>query len=158
MNYTLKSYVTEYPDAVQIPGRHGLCYWLQERIEWINADDVRMYVPKGFVSDGYSVPPCLWGLIRGLKSMVPAFHHDWQFLTGETKSLLITNLNITRGVVLTGSGKYNAAKIMAGLTIGSWKPWYANTRLRNKYGYEFITNRQIATSLDEAKRIAMEVL
>lgn len=158
MNYKLDRYITDCPEVRTVPGRRGICYWLQEPLAWIDTDGEIHSIPLGFVSDGYSVPPLLWGIIRGLRSLAPALHHDAQFLTGETRSLMLANRNIYHGVVITDSGRYTAGKLYAGLFLGSWKPWYTYRILQAKHERDWLLNRQIATTLDEAKHIAMEVL
>ena len=156
MEYKLDHFITYNPLIVEISTKKGISYWLQDAILWVDEDNVQHYVPKGIVSDGYSIPKWMWGMLRGLKSRVPSYLHDWQFWTHEAGSLALTNFNIRHGIILTESGLYNTCKVGLGLWLGGWIAWRRYGRVLNEYGYDYVTQAHIADTLCEAKVIASQ--
>lgn len=152
--YKLHRYETEFAKTIEVPGKNGINYWLQEPVVWRDEFNVQRVVPKGIVSDGYSIPLCLRGAIRGLKSRVPSYVHDWQYWTQETDSQKIANWNIRYGMILTGSGRYNAIKVGLGLWLGGWVAWGRYRRELADRGLANVIKSHTASTLEEAVKIA----
>lgn len=156
MNYKFSSFVTVTLDVTEIPGKNRVFLWTREPICWVNTDGVKQYVPAGIVSDGYSYPDFTASLIRGLPSNLPALFHDWQFWTGEAGSLWASNMNIYRAIIDVHGSRYTAVKVVAGLTLGSWRPWRRYAKERAEFGYAEMVRRHTATSEAEAIAIAQK--
>ena len=154
MEFRLHYCETTCPKVQEIPGARGICYWLREPIVWVDEEGKHHEVPVGFVNDGFSIPSFAKGVIRGLKSRVPAYVHDWQFLTHEAGSLKLTNYNIRRGIVLTGGGRWNAMKAGTGLWLGGWYAWGQYGYELETLGYDAVVRRRIAETETQAIRIA----
>lgn len=142
-------YIDLNVDVTEIWSHKRQYYWLRERVCWFDELGVMRCVPKYFVCDGYSIPHWLRGTIRNLRSRVPAYCHDYCFVTGIC-SYHLSNLNLYRGIVATGSGRYNAIKVWAGTTLGGWIAWYKHKHGRQKMGTENYLKTRIAASETEA--------
>lgn len=167
MKYKFHNYAKDYVETVEIRGRHGMCYWLnRDPIIWFDEDGNRFETPKGYVSDGFSIPKWCWKvffyLLSAIDSRIPGFVHDpayaLQYCTKE-----LADWNIYAGIcwLAIGKSRYKrfqirtAAKIIyAGLKAGGSVAWDRYTEDLKEFGLEKIIEMHTASTYDEAKRIA----
>jgi hypothetical protein len=97
-----------------VTGKTKFWYWITESI--ICADGT--VIPRGFLFDGYSVPALLKSLIRRVPSLEPALRHDWDYVSGEKRS--VADNRLYRDMVRSGASKYTAFKVWFGVRIGGW--------------------------------------
>lgn len=139
--------------AKLLQGQGCVVFWLQEPLAWFDTEGGFHNEPTaGYLSDGYSVPQCLWSLIRGLTSVIPGVKHDYDYQIGVPK--MRADLDIYRGTISNGDSKYSAIKIFTGLFIGGHIA-YNKYRCMRQEGVDIVALRT-AHTVDEAVRKAKE--
>jgi hypothetical protein len=124
-------------------------FWLREDIYWYDTSGDAHYVPKGFISDGYSVPDFASSFVRGIKNKLPAYLHDWDYITQGTSRHQADN-NIVRAMLSTSHGLWTVLKVRAGLWLGGWVVWNRSRKRLEKMGYDHAVARHMAATLEEA--------
>ena len=153
MFYELDHFVTKRPNIRVLEGKGCRFFWTREVIVWMDKGGTEHTVPMGFVSDGYSVPPYLWGLVRGVSSTKEAIAHDYGYLT-QPVAKYILDRNIASGLRKAGAPRWTSYKVHLGLWLGGSKVWSRNEQDLEDFGYQKVLNAQVAETLKEAQAIA----
>lgn len=140
--------------VVELIGKRGIYYWLQEPVTWFDVDADIHRVPSGWLSDGYSVPEILWGLCRGLRSRLPAYSHDHAYVMHDM-SRKQADANLRDGIISTGGNRWTAWKVWAGVRLGGWIAWNKYERMR-KAGIN-LDKMFHADTIEEAKEKASKI-
>lgn len=158
MSWEFGHFESDVCDVALLPGKRGIYHWLcKTPVYWWDTDGELHGVPVNRISDGYSVPAILWSLIRGLKSMLPAYAHDEAYLLA-CMSRSQADANLRAGIVATGGSWWTAWKVWAGVRLGGWIAWNRYARLRKKYSQVAIESQHTAETLQEAREKAKQGL
>lgn len=137
--------------TVELIGKNGIVYWLKDQvIQWVDTSGVVRTIPEGLISDGYSVPKFLWGLVRGLKSRLPAYLHDYLYLT-HSVTKYEADCIIRDAIIATEGGRYTAWKVFLGLFFGGWYCWWKAGRAIKTKGLDAVTADVFAQTFEEAE-------
>jgi len=149
------SFVKPSINVTLVPGDGIVMHWLREDVKWMG-DDGKIYSQplKGFLSDGYSVPQCMWGLVRGIPSMLPAYVHDHAYQVGTPKGRADNDLYF--GVLDVGGPWWTACKVWIGLKIGGWVAYNRYKRMREQ-GIDLVA-LHTAHPMEEVQSILSEDL
>ncbi len=99
-------------------------------LEFVSADGTKYTVPKGFVSDGASVPWLLWFLISPTGALfAAAILHDFLY-SEEAKRRYGINISRAKADALfkeaaeaDGAGGFKSNAAWAGVRVGGWAYW-----------------------------------
>ena len=153
MSAPFSSFITTSIPVTEIPGKGAVIHWLQANVKWRDVNGATHETPSfGYLSDGYSVPQCMWSLVRGVSSMLPAYLHDYNSQLGTPKWQ--SDCDLYYGLLDVNSPMWTAIKVWAGLQIGGWVAYNKYARMRAK-GADIIAMRT-ALTLEDAERKAMQ--
>jgi len=165
MKYKFSHYKSDAVATQEVPGRKGIAYWLdREPVEWVDEDGGEHATPRNIVTDGFSVPKVVWGILKWLDSRIPGFVHDPAYWL-QYCSKALADYNIYAGVCSLAVGKKwhrrflirRAARIIwAGLKVGGWLAWNRYKAQLELLGYEGVLALHTAETLDEARVIAKQ--
>lgn len=87
----------------------------------------RVVVPRGFVTDGASVPRPVWFLYPPIDGDydAAAVLHDWAYRNAELLGLNRGQADqlLKEGMVATGTAGRKRAAIYSAVRLGGWLPW-----------------------------------
>lgn len=147
-------FIPQNSHVIELSGKRGIVYWLQGSIRKYDNGMLVDALPHGFLTDGFSIPPLLYGTIRGLKSRIPAYFHDMEYALGRKRSQ--ADLNLFLANVAVGNGVYNALKIHAALMAFGWIAHNKHERRLAEAGYDPLKSR-IATEIGQAEKLAKDL-
>ena len=107
-------------------------YWCQflEQFE-VNSDIAgRFWVPKGFLSDGASIPKWMWNVLDPCdpEILFPSYAHDYLYaMCGQLAGTQLTKDQCDRVIrelmLKCGAPRWKANGVYAGLNVGGGKAW-----------------------------------
>jgi len=114
---------------------------LEKRDQFILLDDLEVelpdqrwiIIPKGFVSDGASIPPLLWSILPFFDNRIEIVWvlHDYLYIHWEKTQIITTNPRLYADKVMyTMSKQYDPAKLFR------HKLYYMGVRLGGKANWE----------------------
>lgn len=88
----------------------------------------KIVVPKGFVTDGGSVPRPLWGIVSPWgKASKPYILHDWLYHT-QDRTRLVSDAILLEAMEVVGVNGFQRFLIYSGVRIGGWVAWKEHKR------------------------------
>ena len=88
----------------------------------------KIVIPKGFVSDGGSVPRILWTFIDPWGPASKAFWlHDWLYHT-QDRTRLVSDAILLEAMEVLGVNWLKRELIYNGVRIGGWVAWNEHTK------------------------------
>ena len=155
MKFEFGHFEKSFLNADLLPGNKRPCYWLREPLVWFDTDGDPHSVPDGFVSDSYSYPDLVKSNVRGIKSHLPAFLHDFQIRLHEC-GFRLANRNLGLATAATKGSKYSAFKFSYVLNVAGLPRWWETGRDLKALGYDAVHTKYITDDRARALEIAME--
>jgi hypothetical protein len=106
------------------PIANSMLYSLDQKME-VSIDSAMLIVPKGFTTDGASIPRIFWfttGTPFSPHYMRGAIIHDYLYQTGMFERKLADRV-MYHFILNDNTSKYNATKIYCALRIAGWYTW-----------------------------------
>jgi hypothetical protein len=136
-------------EPVVRPLAYNMLYSLNDLMV-VTIDNASITIPKGFTTDGASIPRLFWfttGTPFSPHYMRGAIIHDYLYQTGlfsrKDADLIMYNF-----LLVDNTSRYNATKIYYALRIGGWYVWnkyrkMENENLKSRNSHITLTERSI---------------